>query len=46
MLRARHLKQLNKKLIFRKSRKEKDSLTRLSKFVSKYAKDFELLHKE
>ncbi len=46
MSRVKHSKQLNKKLIFCESRKEENSLTRLSKLVFKYIKNFELLYKK
>ncbi len=46
MLRARYLKQLNRKLIFCESCKKKNLLARLPKLVSRYTKNLELLHKE
>ncbi len=46
MLKAKHLKQLNKKFIFCKFYKEENLLARLLKLVFRYIKNFELLHKK
>ncbi len=46
MLRARHLKQLNKKSIFCEFRKEENLLTKSSKLVFKYIRNFKLLYEE